>query len=106
MASSTPLPIACDLAALAPEERAREQTLLAQLRPLLRDGRETENGYLFVLPEDPDFLSRLGELLAYERLCCPFLTFDLTVPCGQAPVTLHVHGDGDVKGFVRSAFSV
>ena len=97
-------PVACDLGALSPEERAREQTLLTELQAVLREPHETEMGFRFLVSHDPLLLGRLGELLALERLCCPFLSFDLAVPAGREPVTLDIHGEADAKAFIRSAF--
>jgi hypothetical protein len=96
--------IACDLGALSSKEREREQVLLGQFRALCGRPEETETGFRFVLPMGPEPLSQLGEFLALERLCCPFLNFDLTVPAGRGPVTLHVRGGPGVKPFIRSVF--
>jgi hypothetical protein len=101
---SAPLPIACDLAALSAEQRSREQALLAEFRPLFRDPQETAQGFSVVVSAEPKLLARLGEFLALERLCCPFLTFDLSISSGQRPVTLHVHGGPGTKPFLRSVF--
>lgn len=99
-----PLPVACDLGALSPAQRSREQALLAEFKAPCRDAEETEKGFRFVIPEDPQLLARLGEFLSLERLCCPFLTFDLSIPAGRGAVTLHVHGDPGAKSFLRATF--
>jgi hypothetical protein len=101
---SPDLPIACNLGALSPEQRRREQTLLAEFRETCRDPEETATGFRFVIPQEPLDLARIGEFLALERLCCPFLNFDLAVPAGGDPVTLHVHGEPGAKSFLRSVF--
>lgn len=98
------LPVACDLGALSPEERAREAELLTELKAALGEPEETETGFRFAVPQDPPLVGRLGELLALERLCCPFLGFDLAVPAGRGTVTLHIHGDAAAKTFIRSVF--
>jgi len=99
------VPITCDLGALSPEERAREQTLLAEFKLTSGEPQETANGFRFVLRNDPPWLGRLGEFLALERLCCPFLNFELVVPAGRQPVSLHISGEPAVKPFVRSVFA-
>jgi hypothetical protein len=101
---SVPLPIVCDLGALSEEQRAREQMLLGEFRAAFRDLRETAQGFAVVLPGEAPLLSRLGEFLALERLCCSFLSFDLSMPAGRGPVTLHVHGGPGAKPFLRSVF--
>jgi hypothetical protein len=98
------LPIACDLGALSPEQRSREQALLAEFRATCRNPQETAQGFRVVVSADPVLLARLGEFLALERICCPFLTFDLSISAAQGPVTLHVHGGPGTKSFLRSQF--
>ena len=102
--SSAPLPIVCDLSALSPEQRSREQALLAEFRRIFRNPRETAQGFSVVISPEPTLLARLGEFLALERLCCQFLRFDLSITSEKGPVTLHVHGDPGVKAFLRSTF--
>jgi len=104
MAESSALPIACDLGALSSEQRVREQALLAEFRAVFQDPRETDRGFIVVIPDDPALLSRLVEFLSLERLCCPFLTFDLSIPAERRPLTIHIHGQPGVKAFLRSAF--
>ena len=104
MSAPSPLPIACDLGALSSGQRARERTLLAEFKDLLRDPQETELGFRVVIPDDPFVLSRLGEFLALERLCCPFLTFDLSIPAERGTMTLHIYGRPGTKSFLRSEF--
>lgn len=97
-------PITCDLGALSSDERAREQVLLEEFKALCGLPEETDTGFRLELSAGSESLSQLGEFLALERLCCPFLNFDLTVPAGRGPVTLHVHGGPGVKPFIRSVF--
>jgi hypothetical protein len=97
-------PITCDLGALSSEQRAREQALLAEFRAAFQDPHETDGGFMVVIPDDPALLSRLIEFLCLERLCCPFLAFDLYIPAERRPLTLHIHGQPGVKVFLRSAF--
>ena len=101
----TQLPIACDLAALSVEQRSNERELLAAFRAAAGVPEETDTGFRFPLPEDVALLTRLGEFLALERLCCPFLNFELLIPAGRQAVSLHIYGDPAVKSFVRSTFA-
>jgi hypothetical protein len=104
MSARTRLPIACDLGALSSEQRAREQTLLAELKTVFAEFNETERGFRVVLPPDPALLGTLGEFLALERICCPFLNFELAVSENRGPVTLDIHGGPGVKPFLLSVF--
>lgn len=95
-------PIACRLDLLTPEERRHEQALLATARGFLGRAVETARGYRFAVP--PDSLGPLGELVALERRCCPFLAFTLEVAAEQGGVTLEIHGDAEAKAFIASTF--
>src|SRR5262245_4311357 len=96
------IPIACDLTTLSREQREREQALLAQFRKTARRRGSGEN-LEFFLPADPHTLAELGEFLGLERLCCPFLTFDLRIDAaGEARLT--VSGPPGAKEFVTTEF--
>lgn len=97
-------PIACAPGALSSSQWTCEQALLAEFKRIFRDAQETDLGYRVVIPDDPIVLSRLGELVALERLCCPFLAFDLSIPAERGLVTLHMYGRPDTKSFLRSEF--
>jgi hypothetical protein len=99
------VPIACNLGALSPEQRRREQELLAEFRSSRPENRPIDNGYRFEVPNTANF-GRLGELLGLERLCCPFLNFRLVVGSAGGPVTLEVWGDDSAaQAFIRDAFA-
>jgi hypothetical protein len=96
--------IACDLSKLDDAARRREQQLLREFVTMVRQMPvvETENGFRFTVAADPGSLSRLGEFIALERLCCPFLTFSLEVADDGA--TLHVFGPQGAKAFLASVW--
>src|SRR4029453_3179996 len=93
-------PIACRLDLLNAEQRRREQELLAVARAELSAPVETEAGYRFAVR--PALLGPLGELLALERRCCPFLAFTLEVEAEQGGIFLHIHGQPGAKAFIAS----
>ena len=97
--------ISCNLGALSPEQMRREQELLTEFQSSRTHPRPIDNGYRFEVPADPKALARLGEFLALERRCCPFLQFDLAIHSGAGPVTLDVYGeDPSVGDFIRNTF--
>ncbi len=99
------LPVACDLSSLTAEQQRREQALLAAFQAAGYAAAPTEGGYRFEVPAEPAILADLGELLALERLCCPFLRFELTVASGLGPVHLDVSGDGPAAAaFIHETF--
>ena len=96
------IPIACDLDALTPAERARRCTLVDALGHAIV-GR-TELDYGFELRVDPARLDlpALAEWIALERRCCPFLHFRLELAAGGGPVTVALSGANGVKDFLRA----
>jgi hypothetical protein len=67
--------------------------------------KELPDGYAFRLPVSTDTLMDTAAFIANERLCCPFLVFNLTVEEQSAALWLSVTGRGEVKAFVRAEFS-
>jgi hypothetical protein len=100
---SKAIPIACDLSRLSAEQREREQELLGQFRKLLMPDSETEDGFWFTLSAAPAALADLGEFLGLERLCCPFLTFQLEITPAET-CRLLISGPPGAKAFMASEF--
>ena len=68
----------CDMLALSPTERQAHQALIGRLfGSLLLETRELAAGYAYRFEGEQYQL--VAEFIAHERLCCPFLTFNLTV---------------------------
>lgn len=98
-----PVPIACDLTKLSPQERIREKELLALFKRSVRGSVETEGGIRYAVAADPATLAAVGELFGLERLCCPFLAFELQVST-QEEASVHLYGGAGVKEFVALEF--
>jgi len=97
------LPIVCDLASLNGDQRKRERELLERFRKISVKESETADGVWFSVPAQPEDLSSLGELLALERLCCPFLTFHLEVTRNDT-CRLLISGPPGAKDLVLAEF--
>jgi hypothetical protein len=95
--------IACDLQALSDTERKREQILLEMFRSLLVDGTWSGNEVTFKLPADAVTLSQLGEFIAYERRCCPFLEWRLAVDATER-ASLSISDPEGTRAFVEATF--
>jgi hypothetical protein len=105
MAGMDPLsPIACVLGALAPDEQERERVLLARLRSAVTRSEKTAGGYRLHFAHGEALLAAIGELIALERRCCPFLAFELRSEPEGGPVTLDVGGRPGARDFVRATF--
>ena len=71
--------LVCHINALTPAERDQHHhnthTWLAQVLSMAW----LVDGYQFTLPVNPSLLAVVAQFIAYERLCCPFLRFELTL---------------------------
>jgi hypothetical protein len=90
----------CDMTALSHEERRAHQERIGQLfGTLVRETRELPDGYAYRF--DNEYYPLLATFITNEQLCCPFLTFELTVARHRGPVWLQLTAPGDVKPFLR-----
>jgi hypothetical protein len=90
----------CDMTALTPEQRTAHQELIGQLfGTLVQEIRELPDGYGYRF--DNERYPLVATFFANEQLCCPFLTFDLTVTPHRGPVWFQLTAPGDVKPFLR-----
>ncbi|HEU5098097.1 MAG TPA: hypothetical protein VFU22_03565 [Roseiflexaceae bacterium] len=87
----------CDL---TPEQRTAHQGLIGQLfGTLVQETRELPDGYAYRF--DNEHYPLLTTFITNEQLCCPFLTFELTVTPHRGPVWLQLTAQGDAKPFLR-----
>jgi hypothetical protein len=63
---------------------------------------ELRDGYAFRVPGDTKSIAVVTELIAAERECCPFLTFELTVPPNMGPLIVSVTGPSGTKDFLKA----
>lgn len=99
---SGPAALACGLDALMPEERARHASLRRALESAIVGIEELPEGFALSLPADPELLVRAVEWITLERVCCPFLRFELAVESVSERAILRVSGPGEVKEFLRA----
>ena len=93
-------PIACRLPGA--EFREREATLLAEFRQMVTAVVELPHGYALHINSDEKSLLIAARLMAAERSCCPFLTFELTAQPNLGPVVVQVTGPAGAKEFLRA----
>ena len=94
------IPIAC---LLAPEEQANRKVEVADLLIQAQQVRELEDGFEFSYAATEEWVSQLSACIMLERVCCPFLTFEMVFEANLGPLWLRLRGPGDVKEFIGSA---
>lgn len=94
-------PLACDMTAIAPDERPKHLATSRELFSRIEEFRELPNGYEFRLAEGPELISKLAEFVSLEKLCCPFLNFVIEIQAEGGPVWLRLTGRDGVKAFIR-----
>jgi hypothetical protein len=84
------------------EFRKREATLLTQFKSVVITTEELRDGYVFRVPGDAKSLAVVTELIAAERECCPFLTFEVTALPNMGPLLVSVRGPSGSKEFLKA----
>jgi len=96
--------IACNTKAISAAERPRYNDLVGKLRRSIRYRRELPDGYTFRLNEQSIGLTDLTEWIRMERVCCPFLVFQIEVSGSNQNVQLTLRGPSGTKAIIESAF--
>jgi hypothetical protein len=98
------IPLVCNMNVFSPAERELHLDTTTRLLESLQDVQEVQNGFRFSFPAESDAIMSLAGFLRGERLCCPFLEFDLKVSAGDGPITLLLTGPEGTQEFLRSEF--
>lgn len=93
-------PFACDMTAIAPEQRGPHLEMIENLFRSVEQLVELPNGYRFRLPSDSKTLRSAAEFIALERLCCPFFGFTVEVEREGGGIWLTLNGREGVKPFI------
>lgn len=103
---SPPTDIACNLLAIAADERPGHIERSGSLFGSVLEVQELADGYAFRLPVESETLLQAAQFIANERLCCPFFTFTLRIEPNQSAVWLTLTGDDAVKEVAASVMDV
>lgn len=102
---NTETPLACNMDVFTPEQRNSHIQTTTELIQGVQRVREIENGYEFQFPNETGFISRIAEFISNERLCCPFLEFNLKIRSNDEPVvSLSLTGPMGTQEFLRAEF--
>ena len=97
---------ACNLNAISVADSPRYNELGKRLRTTMMKPTETLDGYRFRLDYDKMSLREVAEWISMERLCCPFLTFQLETSGTEDEFSLRLGGPFGVKGLLQAEFLV
>ena len=101
---NTSPPLVCNMDVFTPAQRDTHILKTTQLFKSVGVVREVEGGFDFTFPKESGFFPPIAEFIANERLCCPFLTFTLSVVSNHETVSLSLTGPVGTKDFLRTEF--
>jgi hypothetical protein len=102
--NNNPTVFACIPGALTKEQRDRAAVLNKQLIAPKPGFTELADGYSFTYTANEQTIKDVAEFVAYERLCCPFLNFEMSVE-GEN-FHLRMRGEEGAKDFIKAEFNV
>ena len=99
-------PFACNMLALTPEGRTRHLAVIKELLASNQALEEISDGYAFRFESGEKSIMLASEFMWRERLCCPFLTFEMVSEREGGPLWLRLRGRDGVKEFIRAEFKL
>ena len=98
-------PLICNMDVFTPDQRQAHIQTTTELIHAVQSVEEIGTGYQFTFPNETQFISKIAEFIANERLCCPFLTFTLNIVSNREPISLSLTGPMGTPEFLRAEFS-
>ena len=92
--------VACKLT--TPELQERKRTVLAEVKGLVIERKETEKGVRYKFDGSDKTIDLLTSFIKTERLCCGFFDFDLSVGGEDSFVWLELSGPEGTKDFIEA----
>jgi hypothetical protein len=90
-------PVSCKLT--TPELQKRKATVIADLKALVLERKELENGFSYKFEGTDEILDKLNDFIKTERMCCDFFTFQITVE--EQTALLNITGPNGAKAFLK-----
>ena len=97
--------LACNMNVFTQVERESHIQNTLELFNTVQTIYDAPDGYKFLFPSDSETIAKLAEFIKNERLCCPFLEFDLKVSPNEQPISLLLTGPEGTQEFLREEFS-
>ena len=98
-------PLICNMDVFTFDQRQVHIQTTTELIQAIQSVEEIGNGYEFTFPNEMEFISKIAEFIANERLCCPFLKFTLNIVSNREPISLSLTGPIGTSEFLRAEFS-
>ena len=96
-----PRDFVCLVDAIPRAERSAHFALLAYLfRQAVQETQSLPDGHAFRF--SPETYDKVAQFVSRERLCCPFLTFEITVSAADDAVWLRMTGPDGVREFLAA----
>lgn len=102
MNSDTPL--VCNMDVFTSAQRESHIRTTTELIRAIQSVQGVENGYELWFPNETEFIIQIAEFISNERLCCPFLKFNLNVASDKEPVSFTLTGPIGTQEFLRAEF--
>jgi hypothetical protein len=105
LTAKDPQSLACDLAAMNPEQRRRYEVTGKQLRDSSKQVKELPSGYAFEYAPDPALFLAAAEFITLESRCCSFYHFTLEKEPGEGSLWLRITGPEAAKSFIKAVLA-
>ena len=99
---NTERPIACDLTQIPAERRARLGADLQRIFGRATGLRPLPDGFALEFSNEHGTVATLGEIIEYDRRCCPFIRHTLVHEPWDGPIRLELTGTPDVREFIAA----
>src|SRR5262245_22011580 len=99
-AFSQETPFACKLDKLTTQQREDLSKSIHQLIDAKPATKELPNGYEMRFLHGGDLFVAATTWIRYERECCPFFDFSITLDKNDGPMTIQLTGPKGVKKFI------
>ena len=94
----------CNMDVFTPAQREAHIRTTTDLIRAIQSVQGVENGYELWFPNETEFITQIAEFISNERLCCPFLKFNLNVASDTEPLSFTLTGPIGTQEFLRAEF--
>ena len=91
---------ACSINKLSADERAALSTAVHQLIDAKPTTKELASGYEMRFDHAGQLYTAATTWIEYERICCPFFAFSISLENNDGPLTIRLTGPKGVKAFI------